>query len=64
VKFNRDLVFGICLVVACGFRESFKDTAVNKLRKLGVLFQGECITNFCFIDGQCREMESKIEKVS
>jgi len=48
MKFNTDLVLRLCLVDACGFRESLKDMAVKKLRKQRVFFQGECIIKFLF----------------
>jgi len=45
MKLKTNLVFGICLVVACGFMES-PDMAVNKFRKPSIFQVGKCIINF------------------
>ena len=45
MKLKTNLVFRICLVVACGFLES-PDMAVNKFRKPSIFQVGKCIINF------------------
>jgi len=40
-KFETNLVFGICLVVACGFMESLKDMAMNKFGKQSIFSWGK-----------------------
>jgi len=42
MKFEINLVFWICFIVACSFIESFKDMAVNKFKK-PCLFQRACV---------------------
>jgi len=44
MKLKTNLVFRICLVVACGFMES-PDMAVNKFRKPSIFQVGKCIMN-------------------
>jgi len=41
MKFKTNLVFWICLVVACGFMESLKGMAVNKFRKPSIFWGGK-----------------------
>jgi len=46
MKFETNLVFSICLVVARGFSESLKAMAVNKFRKPSMFQWKKCDTNF------------------
>jgi len=45
MKLKTNLVFRICLVVACGFMES-PDMAVNKFTKTSIFQVGKCIIKF------------------